>query len=503
MIRLGLIFILSIFCLNGFAQKQTKIKLLRADFSNYDINIAKDAQRLIGNVKFSHKGTIMNCDSAWLYETDNRVKAFGNIRINRGDSLRLTGDLLEYSGADQIADISGNINMSDRAMLLETDYLIFNIEDNSATYTNGGKITNRENRNVLTSTIGTYYTSHETFHFKDNVILKNPDYTIETDTLHFHEYNGTADFLGPTVIESSENLIYCENGFYDTENDFSRFGDNAYVWFDGQKLEGDSLFYNRKLGTGIAKGNVAIMDTLNNFEIRGESGKHFEESEISYVTGMAEYIQLFDEDSLFLHADTLKAIPDTLSKKIIQCYSGAKFYKKDLQGACDSLIYSESDSAFFMYQDPIIWSEENQITGDFIRLNTKDDELRDMFVDGNSFIISNVDDIHFNQIKGRTMKGFFNKNELVKVDVNGNGQLVYYPTEEKEEGQEIIGVNKALCSDIQIRIKDQELTHVNLQNQTDSKFLPLEMASEKDKILKGFEWKGDQRPLNREGIFLD
>jgi len=126
-----------------------------------------------------------------------------------------------------------------------------------------------------------------------------------------------------------------------------------------------------------------------------------------------------------------------------------------------------------------------------------------MLVKGNSFIISNVDDVHFNQIKGRTMTGFFNKNELVKVDVNGNGQLVYYPTEEKEDSEEIIGVNRALCSDIQIRIKNQELTHVNLQNQTDSKFLPLNMASEKDKVLKGFEWKGEKRPLNRKGIFLD
>ncbi|MEM7163670.1 MAG: OstA-like protein [Bacteroidota bacterium] len=502
MLRLNFFFIFLISLSPLFGQKPAKIKLLKADYSRYDIQIAKNAQRLIGNVKLSHQGTLMQCDSAWLFENENRVKAFSKIRINQGDSLRLEGDLLEYSGENQVADISGNIRMSDRAMLLETEYLLFNMEENTATYINGGEITNRENNNVLTSEKGTYFTDHETFHFKENVILNNPDYTIETDTLHYREYNSTADFLGPTFIRGEENLIYCENGYYDTENDLARFGQNAYVWFDGQKLEGDSLFYDRNSGIGIAKGNVAIQDTLNDFIIQGNIGRHLEKEEISFVTGRAEYIQVFENDSLFLHADTLKAVPDTLNQKKIQCFSGAKFYKSDMQGACDSLIYSERDSAFYMYEDPVIWNEENQITGDFIQLNTLEDGLDDMKVRGNSFIISKVDDKHYNQIKGRNMNGHFSQNELVKVDVIGNGTLVYYPTEETEEGdQKIIGLNRALCSDIQIRIKDREITYVNLQNQTDSKFLPLEMASEQDKVLKGFEWKGALRPMNRKEIF--
>ena len=232
--RLGLIFLITFIYSLSFGQKTTKIKLLKADHSRYDVAIAKDVQRLIGNVKLSHAGTIMMCDSAWLYETDNNIKAYGNIRINRGDSLRLSGDKLEYFGANQIADISGDITMIDNDMTLETEYLVFDIKNNIASYTNGGKIINRENRNVLTSKIGNYYTDNETFHFKQDVNLTNPDYTIETDTLHFHEYNNTADFLGPTFIRGENNLIYCENGFYDTENDIARFGKNAYVWFNEQ-----------------------------------------------------------------------------------------------------------------------------------------------------------------------------------------------------------------------------------------------------------------------------
>ena len=501
MIRAGLI-VLSLFAaLNLLSQKQTKIKLLKADFSNYDAQIAKDAQRLIGNVKFSHKESIMYCDSAWLYESDNRIKAFGNIKILRGDSLSLKGDLLDYNGDDQVANIYGNIRMTDKSMLLNTEHLIYDIENNTATYNVGGRITNLENDNILTSKIGSYYTNNEIFHFKEEVVLNNPEYVINTDTLHFHAFDNTAHFFGPTFIHSEENLIYCENGFYDTDRDISRFGDNAYVWFDGQQLSGDSLFYDRNSGLGVARSNVSIRDTVNQFEIKGDFGRHEEATEISYVTGNAEYIQLFDDDSLFLHADTLKSIPDTLSKNIIQCYNGARFFKNDLQGSCDSLIYSEVDSAFFLYDDPVVWSESNQISGDFIRLNTIDGGINDLYVKGNSFIISEIDSSHYNQIKGRNMQGYFNGNELVKIDVIGNGQLVYYPTEEKENGEEIVGINKAVCSDIQIRIKDKQITHVNLQNQTDSKFFPLNMASDPDKILAGFDWKIERRPLERKDIF--
>lgn len=496
--RLGLIFLILLISTLSFGQKAAKIKLHRADLSNYNEKIAKDAQRLLGNVKLSHDGTIMLCDSAWFFETDNNIKAFGNIRINRGDSLRLIGDKLDYSGKEKIAVVTGDIRMMDNDMTLETDHLIFNIPKNTASYTNGGTIISKENNNILTSKIGNYFTNNETFHFKKDVLLTNPEYTIETDTLHFHEYNNTADFLGPTFIRSENNLIYCENGFYDTNNDIARFGKNAYVWFNDQQLSGDSLFYNRNTGVGIAIGNVSITDTLNNFSINGNFGEHLEKTEVSFVTGKAEYIQIFEGDSLFLHADTLRAIPDTLQKKIIQCYHGAKFYKNDIQGACDSLIYQENDSAFFMYDQPILWSDENQISGDFIKLKTNGKSLKDMWVENNSFIISKVDSVHFNQIKGREMMGFFNENELRKIDVLGNGQLVYFPTEDNED---IIGINKAVCSDIQIRIKDNTITHVNLQKQTDSKFFPLDQASENDLILKGFLWKLDHRPLNREGIF--
>lgn len=484
-----------------YSHGQTKIKLLKADYSKYDVNIAPDAQRLIGHVKFSHEGTIMYCDSAWLFETSNNVEAYGNIKILRGDSLRLTGDELVYTGKNKTAEITGDISLQDRDMTLTTEYLVFDIPNHAASYTSGGEIVSRENNNVLTSQIGTYFTDSEIFHFKKDVELINPDYLIDTDTLHFHQYNGTAYFLGPSEIRGKDNFIYCENGFYDTENDLARFGKNAFVWYEHQKLSGDSLFYNRNQGIGIARENVVIEDTVSDYFIKGLIGKHNEFTDLSYVTGDAEYIQLFEDDTLFLHSDTLKAQPDSMGFNTIKCFYGVKFFKNDMQGICDSLIYLESDSSFYMYDEPLLWSDANQISGNFIKMKTNEGKIETMWIDKEALIISEVDTSHYNQIKGREMVGYFLNNELHKIDISGNGQLIYFPIEENEEANSIIGLNKADCSDIQIRIKDRLITHVNLQNETDSKFLPLDMANSEDFFFKDFKWELEKRPTDRNSIF--
>ncbi len=44
----------------------------------------------------------------------------------------------------------------------------------------------------------------------------------------------------------------------------------------------------------------------------------------------------------------------------------------------------------------------------------------------NAFIASKVDSLRFNQIKGRSLTGYFKDNELYKIDIKGNGELLYY-----------------------------------------------------------------------------
>jgi len=214
-----------------FSQDSTKIKLHRADVSEYDASYAK-AQRLIGNVMFEHQGAVMYCDSAWLYESDNLMKAFGSVRIIQGDSIYLNAERLIYQGDSSLAELFEEITLRDKDMTLRTDYLKYDTESKIATYFNGGKIISTENNNVLTSKQGSYLAESKSLHFKDSVKLVNPEYTMITDTLQYYTVSEQAFFYGPTSINSKKDVIYCENGWYDTMNDLAQFNRNAYLWSD-------------------------------------------------------------------------------------------------------------------------------------------------------------------------------------------------------------------------------------------------------------------------------
>ena len=392
----------------------------------------------------------MYCDSAYLYGNKNSLDAFGNIKIIQGDTITVYGDFLKYDGNKRFAQLDGNVKMIDNTITLTTPHLDYDLNSQTAKYNNGGVIV--DTNNTLVSTIGIYYENSKEFFFKDNVILTNPKYILQSDTLKYNTQTEISYFYGPTTITSDTNFIYCENGWYDTKNDFSQFNKNAYLQSKNQKLSGDSLCYDRKKGYGQAFKNVEVIDTVENITIKGNYGYYFEESEESMITDSVLLMQIVDKDTLFMHADTLFATVDTTLEKhkLIYAYHHVKLFKADIQGKCDSLVYSFKDSIIHLFHNPILWSDGNQLTADTIHLIMGNGKIYSMHLKSASFIVSSVDTVRFNQIKGKMMIGYFHDNDLYKVTVDGNSETVYFAQDDK---QAFVGVNKAVASAMLIFIK--------------------------------------------------
>jgi hypothetical protein len=275
-------------------------------------------------------------------------------------------------------------------------------------------------------------------------------------------------------------------------------------------LKGDSLYYNGKLGFGEVFRNVQIRDTTQTFEIWGDYGKHLESNELSFVTGHALLLEVMDSDTLFMHADTLKSLPDEQHNQIVYAYHGVRIFKNDLQGICDSVVYLQSDSLLWMYRGPIVWSAQNQVTGDTLKLGLSNQALDKAWVMGNAFIVSDAEandsiqgpEIRFNQIKGKMATASFVNSELESVWVDGNGELVYYPTDDKEGAPKPMGTNQGECSSILIRFKDGELSSLRMDGQPKSVFKSNRFAGTEPLLLRDFKWLRDQRPRSRYDIFL-
>lgn len=482
-------------------EKPTQVELLNADYLQVDDRLGKDVKRLIGNVAFKHDNVLMYCDSAYLNSITNSLEAFSNVHIIQGDSVNLYGDKLNYDGNKKIAIMDGNVLLTETNNTVTTDHLIYETKPGIATYNTGGKIVSRKNNNVLTSQIGYYYSKTKQFYFRKEVVLVNPQYTMKGDTLRYNTKNETAYFFGPTNITSKENYIYCENGWYDTKKDVAQFNRNAYILSGKQTLKGDSLYYNRKKGVGRGFGNVEIADTAQNIVIKGDRGFYEEELEKMIVFGHAEMAQLFDKDTLYLHADTLRSEYDSCKTyRQLFAHYHVKFFKADMQGKCDSLVFSYADSILKMFHKPVLWTDENQLTARYIEIKTTKGKIEQLDMYDVAFVISREDSANtmYNQIKGKKITGYFVENELRKIKVYGNGQTIYYPKDKKA----YTGVNRADCTDMVIYTKDKQVEKITFITKPDATLYPLKELPAKELLLKDFIWRQTERPLTRTDIFL-
>ena len=496
-IIIGIIFLL-ISCSNSIiAQKRRESRVqYKARTTEVDKKIGKGAQRLLGDVVFTHEGAKMYCDSAYFYSKTNSLDAYHNIYIVQGDTLQLYGDFLHYEGKTRIAEITGRtVKLINKETTLTTKELDFNLETNVGYYTKHGVIINEENK--LVSEIGHYYANRETFHFRDSVVIYTPDYTIYSDTLHYNTETGVANFMGPTNIIGDSTHMYCERGWYDSKKKLTEARSNAWADNLKQKIKGNYIFYNQETGDGTAKNNVEIFDKEQNVFLRGNDAKYNDITQYAFMTDSARFIQVADLDSLYLHADSIVTYPDTSGEKVLYAYYDVKFFRHNVQGLCDSMVYTFIDSVAHLYGDPVLWTDNKQISADIIDMFTRNQKMERMELTKNSFIINFKGEDYYDQIKGKNMICFFEENQLQLIDVKGNGQTVYYA----EDGPDIVGVNNIECTDMAIHFEEGQVRNINFYVNPVGVLYPLDQAPENKLILKGFVWREADRPKTKEDIY--
>lgn len=524
--------------------------------------MGSDGIRLLENVRLQHEDVFMTCDSAHRYSNTNMVHAFGNVHINQGDTLHLYGDHLIYYGNRRYAEVRRNVVLKDRETTLSTESLDFDLENDFGYYPNRGVVINGDNK--LESIRGYYYTEEKLFFFKDSVVITNPDYMINSDTLKYNTLTEVVYFLGPTTIIGDETNIYCENGWYNTITDISQFNENARVRNNNQILSADSIYYDNGQGYGKAFKSIEITDTIENIIIRGNYAWFNRNPEQTLITDRALLIQMSENDTLYLHADTLRSwletvdttlpekpdlqmpgkgdsvvievqevnefepaddpVPDSTDNqidhpylneksdnmnelmtgtpendtvRILVAYYGVRFFSNEMQGSCDSMYYNMRDSIIFMFGEPVVWSDQSQLTAEFMEIHSRDGEPDRIIMKNSAFIISEEEPGSYNQIKGKDILGYFNGGELVKVNVSGNAETLYYPVEDEE----IIGINKARSARLIIFLKESKPERIRFLNQPEATLYPLKELSESERILDGFIWLDDLRPLDPCDVF--
>ena len=465
-------------------------------------------------VHVKHKGIELWCNEAIYYGNEDFIEAYGNVRVKQGDSINMTSKYVEYSGKTQLAYASGDVVLIDPNSKLYTDVLHFDRVRQQAHYNQKGKVV-RDTSGTITSTRGRYYMTSKKYQFVDNVKLVNPEYIIDTEQLDFYTESGFAFLYGPTTITSEASVIYCERGYYNTNNDTGYFVKKSKINYNDRIVEGDSLYFDRNKSFASATNNITVTDTLNNSIIKGHYAEIFREKDSVFITKRALAITEQENDSIFMHSDTLM-VTGPSDNRIIRGYYNAKMFKSNLSGKADSIhmnqktgltqlinFYDLDSDAFTKKKHPILWHFESQITGDSIHLisNSKNETLDSLKVFNNAFVI-NKDSLGegYNQISGKRLNGLFVDNALETIDVIKNAETIYYLRNSEDE---LIGIDKSKSGAIKIWISENEIDELRKLNQIGGMTYPEEDFPEKERKLKGFIWRNDERPKSIEDLFAD
>lgn len=474
----------------------------------YGANFTKDEAKYPGasifskdtrQVQFEHEGADLWCDVAIFYQKENRLRAIGNIRMKQGDSVQMLAKKLDYDGNTKLAKARENVILRNAQMTLTTDTLYFNREAQQAYYNTGGRVV--DSANTLTSRIGRYFMDIKKYQFQDSVFIRNPEYTVESERLDYYTNSKNVYMYGPSTITGETYKMYSERGFYNTTIERGYGVKNTRIDYNNRIIEGDSVYFDKGTEFASATNNIVVTDTLNKGVIRAHYAEVFRAKDSVFATKRPVAINLVEQDSVYIHGDTLM-VTGQPEERILRAFRNAKFFKTDLSGKCDSIHYTQVDGVTQLIKNPILWNLENQMTGDSIHLisNKETNKLDSLKVLNNAFVISldSISQKGYNQAKGKDLFGKFEENALRTVDLVKNTEVIYYMY---NDAQELIGINKTICSAIRMTLAENDIEEITFFTNPDGDIFPESELPENSRKLKGFIWRGDERIRTKDDIF--
>lgn len=497
---------------------------------NADVLIANEQRSteyriLKGHVKFRKGNMTLACDSAYFYEASGSLDAFGHVVMNQADTLTAYCNKMNYFGDVEVAKLRGAVKVVNRSMTVTTENLDYDLMNNVARYFNGGTVVDKSGTRI-TSSVARYEHDTKKVQFTSNVRLVNSKMKMSTDVLDYNMRTHIATIEDETEIISlaDGNVIHTTSGWYNlsseegtmynrssvkTKNGETLVGDVVYYDRKNEKgqaqgnvvmtdeknqrtLKGDVVDYDRRTGAGKARGHVVLVDMKSKVILEGEVGFHNEKTKESYVTENALAKEFSQKDTVYIHADTLRTVTTNDNVRLLIANKYVRFYRKDIQGVCDSAAINEQDSILNLYRHAVIWSENRQISGEEINVHVQDSTVDWATLPQWGLIVEHVGEKYYNQLSGRKMHATFENKELRRLDVSGDVEALFYPMENDSTYNKLVNASSAYLT-IDLKAK-QEVERIKMWPDVSGKVIPLFLAKNSDLRLTRFTWYDSIRP---------
>jgi len=468
------------------------------------------------------------------YDLKNNIAYYNSGAILIKDSTYIVSRRGVYNLEEDVVTFYDEVVVKDSAFILVADSLKFNTTTNVVTFISPTRITTDSSKIYCES--GEYSLATRNGFFSGNPQFDNDEQQSTAEIIRFNQSSGIVDLEGNAQVNGDNQYAEARRITYNTQTKDIDLQGNAYYKEGEDEVRGEQIQYNQKTkvyntkgrsrvvnapmtidadalsfeestGIGKAKGQVVWRDTSAKVSIQTEEAEYIQDEEYFLAYGDRPlFASDVEGDSLYLSADTLlnqqvidvDTIPiDSVlnlyksdTTQILRAYFDVRIFKTNFQGLCDSLIYNQSDSLFYLYKDPIVWSDTSQFIADTIKIAMKNEEIDRIYLIDNAFILNSPDEILFNQVKGRKITVYFKEGEIEKMHVEGNAETIYYAVDETNQ---YIGVNKTVSSEMMLFFENNEITRIKFLG-PDANLLPIRNTDHDALKIDGFDWKVLARP---------
>lgn len=458
--RLKYTFLLfGLFALATFALAQTsqptkeQVHILGANTIERDPLISK-ASRLLGNVKLGFGEAVLYCDSAYRFD-DGTFEVFSSIKVVNEPNTTLFAEYAILNPESQTITFREDVEFLHDEMSIRCPELIYDIEKKLVSYYQRAQFV--DGLKTIESNLGTYSSKSGRLYAGGNVIIEEGTDFIASDSIAIDKEDQHFSIFKRTHMDIDGALINCSRGEFDGASESGWFSGNASIYDQKGFLAGDSIVVSQKSGEGSAWGNVVVKDSSRTLTVTGVYANRTNEIEIIHGDSATPAIatNIEEGDTLTLGAETLRKSEDWLF-----AVGEVEFEQGAFSGEGDSLSWELDADEVWLLGNPAVRSEEEELTGDSVKIIVVDNKPSVLSLIGNAKVLSYTNDTLQNQMMGKTLDAQFTGGDIDYVDIKGNGNILYYTIDDVNS----VSINKATCSQIKMHFRNREVESIILLN---------------------------------------
>lgn len=497
--------------------------------------------QLRNDVKLTDGKGILTTDSL-DYDVGAHIGSFKKWGKVKNDKTVLVSEEGFYYADTRDVYFKKKVILQDPEYNLATDTLLYNTGTSIATFL--APTTIDDGKTKIYTREGFYNLKTGQGNFGRRSIIEDKTQTITGDQLAFDKKTGNFEGKGSVVYkDTAQGVVLIANHLFGNRNKKSvlatekpvmiikQEADSIYVaadtLFSGLQKDLDSLqsvFHKQKDTVVITTNGIAFKDSavaIADKEINTDTRKPTDDKTAPAVSGkkkipdeeITEGGNIIKSDKTTLatkdtvttvkeplltkaQADSIKAKTDTL--RFMMGFHHVRIFSDSMQAVADSMFFSAVDSIFRLFQSPVVWSKENQVTGDTMYLYTKNRNPERVYVFENGLAINLIEKENYNQLKGRIINGYFKEGNIDNINAKGNAESIYFA---QDEDSSYIGVNRTSADMIDMYFANKELKRVVFRNQVKGKTVPMRESGQDFTKFPEFKWWDSRRPKSKFELF--